>query len=73
MKILYLIHIDWNWIFQRPQILALALDKNNDCTVVEQKTILKPTSNLAKNNKKPKKIRKIRYKEVVAQCFEAVK
>lgn len=53
MKILYLIHIDWDWIFQRPQILALAFDKNNECTVVEHKTVLKSDSNLTKKNRRP--------------------
>lgn len=33
-KILYLMRIDWNWIFQRPQILALELEKNYDLTVL---------------------------------------
>lgn len=56
MKILYLIHIDWDWIFQRPQILALALEKNNDCTVVVQKTVLKSGANLTKKNRRPEKM-----------------
>ena len=36
MKILYLIHVDWHWILQRPQILALYLEKDNYCCVVNK-------------------------------------
>ena len=32
-KMLYMMHIDWDWIFQRPQILALELGKHFDVTV----------------------------------------
>ena len=40
MKILYLNHICWEWIFQRPQIIALLLEKNYDVTVVNKKFVL---------------------------------
>lgn len=56
MKILYLIHIDWNWIFQRPQILALNLDKDNECVVVEHKTIFRRNSNLTRENRRTRKM-----------------
>ena len=42
-KLLYIMGIDWNWIFQRPQILALHLSKNYDLTVVFPRSILKRT------------------------------
>ena len=32
-KMLYMMHIDWDWIFQRPQILAMELSKYFDVTV----------------------------------------
>lgn len=32
-KMLYMMHVDWDWIFQRPQILALELGKHFDVTV----------------------------------------
>lgn len=33
-KMLYIMGIDWNWIYQRPQILAEKLDRDYDVTVV---------------------------------------
>ena len=36
MKILYLIHVCWEWIFQRPQILELLLQNDFVCTVVNK-------------------------------------
>ena len=33
MKILYLLHTDWNWIKQRSQFLAENLSYTNDMTV----------------------------------------
>ena len=30
MKILYLMHVDWNWIKQRPHCIAEGLAKNNN-------------------------------------------
>ena len=33
-KMLYIMGIDWNWIFQRPQILALELQKQYEVTVL---------------------------------------
>ena len=32
-KILYLMHIDWNWIKQRPQYIEEALEKGHDITI----------------------------------------
>lgn len=33
-KLLYLMIIDWKWIFQRPQILSLLLEKDYEVTVI---------------------------------------
>lgn len=41
MKILYLVHVPWHWIFQRPQILALQLEKDFDCTVVCRRVLFR--------------------------------
>lgn len=40
-QILYISGINWNWIFQRPQILALELEKYYDVTVLYPKKIIK--------------------------------
>lgn len=40
-KMLYIMGIDWNWIYQRPQILAQMLSKDYDLTVVFPRSILK--------------------------------
>ena len=40
-KLLYIMGIDWNWIFQRPQILEQYLENNYDVTVVFPRSILK--------------------------------
>lgn len=40
-KLLYLMGIDWNWIYQRPQILEQYLEKHYDVTVVFPRSILK--------------------------------
>lgn len=51
--ILYLNHVCWEWIMQRPQIIALLLEKDYDVTVVNKKFIFgKKTS---RNNKRPLK------------------
>ena len=42
MKIMYLTHVNWFWIFQRPQILALFLEKDFDVTVYSKKVLFKP-------------------------------
>lgn len=34
LKLLYIMSVDWNWIFQRPQIIALHLEELYDVTVV---------------------------------------
>ena len=39
MKILYIMGIDWGWIFQRPQIMAQLLSKKHDVTVVFPRSI----------------------------------
>lgn len=55
MKILYLIHICWEWIFQRPQIIALLLEKDYEVTVVNKKFVLRPS--ISKNNRMPQNIK----------------
>lgn len=40
-KLLYIMGIDWNWIYQRPQILEQYLEKHYDVTVVFPRSILK--------------------------------
>lgn len=57
MKILYLSHVNWFWIFQRPQILALFLEKDFDVTVYSKSVLFKPL--LSKNNRKPKKLENV--------------
>lgn len=54
MRILYMIHITWEWIFQRPQILELLIEKDYDCTVLNKKFILKKKT--SKNNIYPQNI-----------------
>ena len=53
MKILYLNHVCWEWIFQRPQILALKLEEDFDCTIVNKMFILGKT--VAHDNREPKR------------------
>lgn len=43
-KLLYIMGIDWQWIFQRPQILAKYLSADYDITVVFPRSILKKRS-----------------------------
>lgn len=40
-KLLYVMGIDWNWIFQRPQIIGQHLEEKYDVTVVFPRSILK--------------------------------
>ncbi len=54
MKLLYLAHIDWHWIFQRPQIIELLLEEDFDCTVVNRSFIGRKQSKA--NNKLPSKL-----------------
>lgn len=39
-KFLYIMGIDWDWIFQRPQILEQHLEENYDVTVIFPRSIL---------------------------------
>ena len=41
-KMLYIMGIEWNWIYQRPQIFAEYLQKNYDVTVVCPKQLVHP-------------------------------
>lgn len=52
MRILYLNHVCWEWIFQRPQILALKLEEDFDCTVANKMFIFGKT--IAHDNREPK-------------------
>lgn len=52
MKILYLNHVCWEWIFQRPQILELMIEKDFECAVVNKHFIFGKTT--ANNNVMPK-------------------
>lgn len=54
MKILYLLHIDWNWIFQRPQILAKMLENEYDITIVNKNVLFR--KKIANKNIRPKKM-----------------
>lgn len=40
-KILYIMGIDWEWIFQRPQVLEQYLEKKYDITTIFPRSILK--------------------------------
>ena len=40
-KLLYIMGIDWNWIYQRPQILAEKLSRDYDVTVLFPRSILR--------------------------------
>lgn len=57
MKIMYLTHVNWFWIFQRPQILALFLEKDFYVAVYSRRVLFKPL--LSKNNKRPKNLKNI--------------
>ncbi len=39
-KLLYIMGVDWNWIYQRPQILAEKLSRDYDVTVLFPRSIL---------------------------------
>ncbi len=52
-KILYLSNMDWKWIYQRHQVLALGLEREYDVKVVWGRTLIHRWK--AQNNKKPKK------------------
>lgn len=49
-KMLYIMGIEWNWIFQRPQVLALELEKEYDVTVAATK---QPVHAKHQNNRQP--------------------
>ena len=48
-KLLYIIHIDWNWIKQRPQFLAESMEEYYDINIV----YIKPLRDLFKPNNTP--------------------
>lgn len=52
-KMLYIMGIEWNWIFQRPQVLALELEKEYELTVVATK---QPVHTKRQNNRRPKRL-----------------
>lgn len=55
-KMLYIMGIEWNWIFQRPQVLALELEKDYALTVVGTK---QPIHAKYQNNRQPENLREL--------------
>lgn len=55
-KMLYLMGVEWEWIFQRPQILALGLEEEYELTVVCPKQLVHARH---QNNTRPRKLRKL--------------
>lgn len=53
---LYIMGIEWNWIFQRPQVLALELEKDYELTVVGTK---QPIHARHQNNSRPKRLKEL--------------
>ena len=58
MRILYLIHTPWDWILQRPQLIALEIEKRYDCVVADRKYYPVKKSNLRPNTQ-PKRMKTI--------------
>ena len=58
MKILYLNHTTWDWILQRSQLLALEIEKENECVVADIKYLPHKDKHLRPNTQ-PKKMKKI--------------
>ena len=52
-KMLYIMGVEWNWIFQRPHVLALALEEEYEVTVVCPKQSVHAKH---QNNPQPKKL-----------------
>lgn len=52
-KMLYIMGIEWNWIFQRPQVLALELEKDYELTVVCTK---QPVHAKHQDNRQPERL-----------------
>lgn len=48
MKLLYIMGIDWQWIWQRPQILAEKLSQDHEVTVLFPRNVLKIWGNRGK-------------------------
>lgn len=55
MRIMYLIHVNWDWIFQRPQILEKMLEEDYDVVVYNKKVLFKPS--VSKNSIRPKNMK----------------
>lgn len=53
-KLLYIMSVDWNWIFQRPHIVALHLQEEYDVTVLLARDIRKLFTKTPKNAPKHK-------------------
>lgn len=49
MSLLYVIHINWNWICQRPQFLAMEISKYINMTIVDRYVINKSLKGNTKN------------------------
>ncbi len=58
MKMLYLMWIDWRWIWQRPQILASELAIKHDVTVMFPQNVIS-RQRMQRNNPYPDKYKKI--------------
>lgn len=52
-KILYIIGIDWSWIYQRPQILAERLAADYDVTVIFPRSVLKGLPRYPEKGRRP--------------------
>lgn len=52
-KLLYIMGVEWNWIFQRPQVLALELEKEYELTVACPK---QPIHAKHQNNPQPQRL-----------------
>lgn len=55
-KMLYIMGVEWNWIFQRPQVLALKLEKDYELTAVCPKQLVHAKH---QNNKQPKILKQL--------------
>lgn len=57
-KMLYLMHINWDWIYQRPQIMSKKLEKYLDVLTVYEQRIQFRNKNVKLNKERPTKYNK---------------
>lgn len=62
-KMLYFMGVEWNWIFQRPHVFALELEKEYDLTVVCPKQLIHPKHQSNKPVKQMKELFQIPFQE----------